>query len=46
MFKYDRKNEQLVAFKFPDGGIKSKYCLPLKNILFIYRYQSQDDFLL
>ena len=46
MFKFDRKKQQLVALKHPDGQLKSKYCLPLKNVLFIYRYQSQDDVLL
>jgi hypothetical protein len=46
MFRYDRGQQQLIAYKHPGGDRKTKYCLPLRSILFIYRYQSQDDYLL
>ena len=45
ILKLDKNGGELVVFKNPDGIIKDKYRLPVKNILIVYDYMDKTSFL-
>jgi len=41
--RFDINQQQLIAFKWPSGEIKTKYSLPLKDIIIVYSYKNEKD---
>jgi hypothetical protein len=41
--KIDKSKVEILAFKYPEGIIKDKYRIHLKDLLVIERYQSDKD---
>jgi hypothetical protein len=43
VLKYDTAKQELIGYKWPDGEIKLKYRLPLKDIMMIYSYPNEKE---
>ena len=43
ILKFDISKQELISYKWPDGEIKLKYRLPIKDIMMIYSYPNEKD---